>query len=116
MTGMRSVDADLSRAIELIAAGREKEAHSVLKALLDDWRGEERERMRKLSEARHEIGNALSIAQASIEAMLDGVVGITDQRLNRLRDILSSVSGSMYELTACGDLSAAHEPAERKKL
>jgi hypothetical protein len=32
--------------------------------------------------------------------MLDGVVPITDPRLNRLRQILADVSDAMYELTA----------------
>jgi hypothetical protein len=62
----------------------------------------QRERMKK---ARHDMGNALSIAQASVEAMLDGVVGITDPRLNRLRELLASVSDAMYELTANADVA-----------
>jgi hypothetical protein len=39
--------------------------------------------------ARHDLGNLLTIAQTSVEAMLDGVVPVTEERLNRLREILS---------------------------
>jgi hypothetical protein len=106
---MRSLEAELSRALDMIAAGNAQQAQATLTTLLDDWRTSERDRMRKLDEARHEIGNALSIAQASVEAMLDGVVGITDQRLNRIRDILSGVSASMYALTASDEIGGAKE-------
>ena len=73
---------------------------NALQAQVNALRERERERSAAMAKARHEIGNALSIAQASIEGMLDGVVPITDPRLNRLRDILSAVSDAMYELTA----------------
>jgi hypothetical protein len=56
---------------------------------------EEQER----AKLRHDVGNALSIARSSVEAMLDGVVGITDPRLNRLRELLSTVSDGMNALT-----------------
>ncbi len=71
-----------------------------LRARVDELEARERERSAAMAKARHEIGNALSIAQASIEGMLDGVVPITDPRLNRLRQILAAVSDAMYELTA----------------
>jgi hypothetical protein len=61
------------------------------------------DRRADMTRARHEIGNALSIAQASIEAMLDGVVPITDQRLRRLSQILDGVSEAVYELTEDGE-------------
>ena len=71
-----------------------------LEAKVNALQERERERSAAMAKARHEIGNALSIAQASIEGMLDGVVPITDPRLNRLRDILAAVSDAMYDLTA----------------
>ena len=71
-----------------------------LQARIDRLEARERERSQAMAKARHEIGNALSIAQASIEGMLDGIVPITDPRLNRLRQILAEVSDTMYELTA----------------
>jgi len=64
----------------------------------------ERERASAMSKARHDIGNALAIAQASLEAMLDGVAPITDARLNRLQQILSTVSASVNALTDGGRL------------
>lgn len=69
-------------------------------SLLAQQQRREGARAEAFRQARHEMGNALSIAQASIEAMLDGVVGITDPRLNRIREILAAVSAQMYELTS----------------
>jgi hypothetical protein len=57
------------------------------------------ERREAMARARHDIGNALTIAQASIQAMLDGVVPITDQRLRRLSEILTSVGEAVNDLT-----------------
>ncbi len=63
----------------------------------DDAR--ERDRAAALAKIRHDVGNALTIAQASLEAMLDGVVPITDSRLNRLRQLLKDITAAVYELT-----------------
>ena len=101
----------MARALELALREEFDEAQAVLaphaqpiavrlSAFLKKQQVREGRRTAEMSKARHEVGNALSIAQASLEAMLDGVVGITDPRLNRLRDILSHVSASMYELTS----------------
>ncbi len=50
--------------------------------------------------ARHDLGNLLSIAQSSVEAMLDGITPITDVRLNRLREILSQARALVNDATA----------------
>ncbi len=95
-----SIDDTLSRALDLASRGDLSQARDVVAAFSREQRRRDRERSAAMSRSRHEIGNALSIAQASIEAMLDGVVGITDARLTRIRDILASVSESMYALTS----------------
>jgi len=58
----------------------------------------EMERQSAIKAVRHEMGNALSIAQASLEAMLDGVVPITDPRLRRVREIIEAVGNSMHDM------------------
>jgi hypothetical protein len=40
------------------------------------------------SRLRHEIGNLLSIAQATIEAMIDGIVDATPERLEGVRQAI----------------------------
>jgi hypothetical protein len=73
--------------------------HDELQLEVERLRERDRERRAAMAKARHEIGNALAIAQASIEAMLDGVVPITDPRLQRLREILRGIGEAMYDLT-----------------
>lgn len=108
---MEALDAALTRALELALVGdldeaqralaaRREPAALQLAAYLRLQQDRDRERASAMTKARHDLGNALSIAQASVEAMLDGIVGVTDPRLNRLRDILAGVSESLYDLTA----------------
>lgn len=47
------------------------------------------ERRAAINKARHDLGNLLTIAQSSVEGMLDGIAPVTEARLNRLREILS---------------------------
>lgn len=47
------------------------------------------ERRAAMKKARHDLGNLLTIAQSSVEGMLDGIAPVTQTRLNRLREILS---------------------------
>lgn len=74
-------------------------ARALLNSAIAERESLQQRRAKELSQTRHDVGNELSIAQASLEAMLDGVVGISDQRLNRIREILSSVSAAVYRLT-----------------
>lgn len=115
---MESLDQALARALELALQDDFEQAEELLAArseapvvkirqLLEDRQHFERTRRSAMSATRHDLGNALSIAQASIEAMLDGVVGITDPRLTRVRNILESVSNSLYELTSDGISASA---------
>ena len=84
---MESPDSELHRALDLAAQGKLEEAQAILAA-----------RTVVISQIRHDLGNALAIAQASIEAMLDGVVPITDPRLNRVREILGDAGELLLKL------------------
>ena len=61
-----------------------------LTALMNDQIGRERDRAEMQALARHELGNALSIAQANVEAMIDGVLENTTERLCGIRDALQT--------------------------
>ncbi|HLI97335.1 MAG TPA: hypothetical protein VKT72_14800 [Candidatus Baltobacteraceae bacterium] len=47
------------------------------------------DRRAAMKKARHDLGNLLTIAQASVEGMLDGVAPVTEARLKRLREVLA---------------------------
>ena len=113
---VRTLYEQLRQAIQLATHGKLNEAQAILQEIDDPLAGQFRaflvrqqrrddKRASAMDRIRHDLGNALSIAQASVEAMIDGVVEITDPRLKRVRDILSEVSASMTELTTDG----AHE-------
>lgn len=59
-----------------------------LSALLTDQQRRERERAEMQAIARHELGNAISIAQANMEALVDGVLDPTPERLAGIRDAM----------------------------
>lgn len=58
----------------------------------------EQARSRAVAVTRHEIGNALSIAQANLEGMADRVVDATPQRLEAVLRSLRSVGALLDEL------------------
>ena len=89
---MERIDEALARALKLLAEKDEPLAMQLASYF------------KERSKARHDLGNALSIAQASIEAMLDGVVEISDQRLERVRDVLTAASVLVED---------ANEPTQR---
>lgn len=59
-----------------------------LTALLTDQQRRERERSEAQAVARHELGNAIAIAQANMEALVDGVLEPTPERLAGIRDAM----------------------------
>jgi signal transduction histidine kinase len=59
-----------------------------LNALMTEQQHRERQRAEAQAVARHELGNALSIAQANIEGMIDGVLEPSADRLTGIRDAL----------------------------
>jgi hypothetical protein len=52
----------------------------------------EDERARTAAEIRHDIANAVSIVQANVEGMLDGVLEPTHERLEALHQTLSGIT------------------------
>ncbi|HEX5275500.1 MAG TPA: hypothetical protein VFW34_09525 [Candidatus Rubrimentiphilum sp.] len=55
-----------------------------------------REDLQKMG--RHELGNALSIAQANLEAMIDGVLEVTPARLRDMRESLRTAGALLVDL------------------
>ncbi len=66
--------------------------------LICDLEQREQARARAVAVTRHEIGNALSIAQANLEGMADGVVEATPQRLEAVVRSLRSVGALLDDL------------------
>ena len=71
------------------------------------------ERARAQAVARHEIGNALSIAQANIEGMADGILEPTPSRLNGIRDALKTAGMLLDELKKQQPSAAPAGPVEQ---
>lgn len=69
-----------------------------LTALLTDQQRRERERAEVQAVARHELGNAISIAQANMEALVDGVLDPTPERLAGIRDAMISCGVLLEDL------------------
>jgi signal transduction histidine kinase len=67
-------------------------------SLITEQQRREKERSRMLAIARHELGNALSIAQANVEAMVDGVLEPTVERLSDIRDALHTCGSLLVDL------------------
>jgi signal transduction histidine kinase len=97
------------RALELAASGAWEEAMTALDGVAEPAAAElvnfldrlQRydERRRELGRAiRHDVGNLLTIAQANVEGMLDGVVEPTLDRLEGIRDALATASERLQEL------------------
>ena len=64
--------------------------------LVCDLEQEEQQRLKHAATIRHEIGNALTIAQANVEGIVDGILQATPLRLNGVLASLASAS-SMLE-------------------
>jgi signal transduction histidine kinase len=69
-----------------------------LTALLTDQQRRERERAEVQAVVRHELGNAISIAQANMEALVDGVLEPTPERLAGIRDAMITCGALLEEL------------------
>ena len=101
----------LGKSLELALAGRYDEACALLAASADPQarhlllfithvRRRELERTDELKKCRHDVGNSLAIAQASLEGMLDGVVSITEPRLRRVLGVIADVSAMISAVTS----------------
>jgi signal transduction histidine kinase len=71
----------------------------------------ERDRSEAQALARHELGNALSIAQANIEAMIDGVLEPSVERLYGIRSALQTCGALLDDLKK--NYPSHREPEER---
>ena len=71
---------------------------SRLQALMTEEQRREKERGDRIVLARHELGNALSVAQANVEGMVDGLLEPTADRLQSIRDALQSAGAFLLEL------------------
>ena len=52
----------------------------------------------EIAELRHDLGNALSIAQANLEAIIDGILDPTPDRLGTIRDSLAAAGDRLKDL------------------
>lgn len=77
-----NLDNRISAAISRAEKGNWGDLHR----LCDDLRDAERARIEAVARLRHDVGNLLSIAQANVEAMLDGIVQATPERLDSVRE------------------------------
>ncbi len=71
---------------------------SRLIVLIDELQGRHEQRKSARAMLRHELGNALTIAHANVEGMLDGVVPASPQRLANVRDALTGAAELLNEL------------------
>lgn len=69
-----------------------------LTSLMTQQQRFERDRCEAQALARHELGNALSIAQANIEAMIDGVLEPSTERLYGIRSALQTCGALLDDL------------------
>jgi two-component system sensor histidine kinase BaeS len=69
-----------------------------LVALMTEEQRREKQRSQALTLVRHELGNALSIAQANVEAMVDGLLEPTLDRLCDIRDALQTCGSLVVDL------------------
>lgn len=92
--------------------GADDAISSRLAVLMNDQIRRERDRAELQALARHELGNALSIAQANIEAMIDGVLDTTAERLCGIRDALQTCGVLLDNLKR--NYQAPSDPVQRE--
>jgi hypothetical protein len=99
----------LLAALELAASGKREEAMTALDGVdgpaaaelatfLDRLQRSDETRTEAEQRLRHDVGNMLTIAQANVEGMLDGVVEPTLERLESIRDALAGASERLQAL------------------
>ncbi|HEY9085853.1 MAG TPA: hypothetical protein VIN40_07990 [Candidatus Tyrphobacter sp.] len=92
-----AVEGNWQEAAELLGADGDPMA-TRLRSLLELQQYRVEKQSRALQGVRHEVGNMLTIAQANVEGMLDGVVEPTLERLEGIRDALQGASERLKEL------------------
>jgi two-component system phosphate regulon sensor histidine kinase PhoR len=86
-----------------------------LLTLLTEQQRREKERKEAHAVARHRLGNAISIAQANVEALADGVLEPTRERLYAIRDALQS-SGAMLDELRIEHRNGSQPPSGMQRL
>lgn len=86
----------VSEAKRLLAESREPYAPRLFE-LLEEIERREREQAGTISAMRHEIGNLLSIAQANLEGIIDGVLEGTPERLDGIREALVAAGDALNQ-------------------
>ncbi len=104
-----AVGESILHALDLTMLGDSEGAKALLEPLDDPFAGRlfllicefeqhEQARKRSLALIRHEIGNALSIAQANIEGIMDGVLPQTPERLDGIHEALTTAGRLLDDL------------------
>ncbi len=83
---------------KLSLEGLDDPAVARLAMLITMQQEREKDRLQTLTVARHELGNTLSVAQANLEAMLDGVLETTPERLRSIVDSLRTAGALVVDL------------------
>lgn len=86
----------VSEARRLLAECREPYAARLVE-LLEEIERHERAQAGTISAMRHEIGNLLSIAQANLEGIIDGVLEGTPERLDGIREALVAAGDALNQ-------------------
>lgn len=89
----------ITRALDAAQRGDSAEATRIVEAVFERCRV----RAAEMKKARHDLGNLLAIATASVEAMVDGVAPITSDRLERVCEVLSNARDLLYAATPEAD-------------
>lgn len=85
-----------SEAKRLLADCRDPAAPR-LRELFEELEQRERAQASTISAMRHEIGNLLSIAQANLEGIIDGVLEQTPERLQAIRGALVAAGDALNQ-------------------
>jgi signal transduction histidine kinase len=98
---LRAVDLAIARDWAGAAAALQHQADPAAQRLCDlfaDLDRQDESRRRSTAHVRHEIGNALTIVQANLEGVIDGVLEPTEERLASMRDALTSAGAALENL------------------
>ncbi len=126
MSKTRGDVAKLLHALDLLALRDWSAARDVLEAmegpiadrllmLANDLQARERARAQLLATTRHEIGNALAIALANMEGVIDGVVEATPERRNGIREALVA-AGERLELLRAEPTESHPPPSVQERI
>lgn len=83
---------------KLSLEGLDDAAATRLAMLITLQQEREKNHLQTLNKARHELGNTLSVVQGNLEAMLDGVLETTPERLHAIADSLRRAGTVVLDL------------------